>query len=181
MPNPATPSADAGNVVLVGPRASGKSSVGRALAGALGLGFVDLDEELGQRAGRSASQVLSEDGEAAFRSLEREVVGWASGLREHVVATGGGAVLHGDDFARLARTGTVVYLRPDVEELVERQRAEPRPSLVDGDLAHEVSTLLARREPLYRAAAQIVVEGPMAVSILERLQRFVSAREADDR
>lgn len=162
--------ADVGNVVLVGPRAAGKSSVGRALADALGVAFVDLDDELARRAGRPASDVLAEDGEPAFRRREREVLAWAAGLREHVVATGGGAVLHDEAFARLAATGVVVYLRPDRDVLVERQRRAPRPPLVHDDVARDVDAQLAAREGRYLAAAQIVVAGAPCVSILDRLR-----------
>ncbi len=172
------PSAVAGNVILIGPRAAGKSTVGAAWATALGIAFVDLDEELGRRAGQPAAGVLAAEGEVEFRRRESEVLLWAAGLREHVVATGGGAVLHAEAFKRLAATGLVVALIPSVETLIERQRHAPRPALRPGALEDEVRTLLAEREDLYRSAAQIIVVDDLAVSILDRLQSAGESRRS---
>ena len=155
--SPETPALGDRNVVLVGMRASGKTSVGRRLAERMGRPFLDLDDALAARAGRSADRVLAEDGEARFRGFEQQVLLAAAGLRGHVIATGGGAVQHADTFAALAEHAVVVYLQLDVDALVARDAGRPRPPLTDLPPAEEVAALLARRHPLYLRAAQIVV------------------------
>ena len=145
------------NIVLVGMRASGKTSVGQRLAERCGCPFVDLDDELAARAGRSADAVLADEGEDAFRAREREVLRWAASLRGHVVATGGGAVLADEAFAALAAVSRVAYLDVTAERLVDRCRARPRPPLTDAPLDEEVTRLHARRDPLYRAVAERVL------------------------
>lgn len=145
------------NLVLIGMRASGKTSCGRALAEQRGCPFLDLDEELARVAGRSADSVLAEDGEPAFRDLEARVLKSAADRRGHVIATGGGAVLHGKLFADLARTGVVIYLQASIEELLERAAQRPRPALKPLPLKAELEALLSEREALYEGFAQITI------------------------
>ena len=95
-------------IALVGPRGSGKTTVARLLAGRLGWGWVDADDELERRAGRSVRRVFAEEGEAGFRELEAAVLRELCGLRRHVLATGGGAVLREDNRALLRSTARVV-------------------------------------------------------------------------
>jgi shikimate kinase len=150
--NPSMP-----NVVLIGMRASGKTQCGRELARRLGRPFLDLDEELARLAGRDADEVLAQRGEPAFRELEARVLSEASARRGHVIATGGGAVLHGPLFEALARTGTVVYLEASVDELRRRAAARPRPALKALPLQAEVEALLNERAVLYEGFAQITI------------------------
>ena len=147
-----------------------KTTLGRALARALGAAFVDLDEVLGERAGRPAEDVLAQEGEPAFRQREVEVLQWAAGLSGSVVATGGGAVLHGESFARLGATGVVVHLEQDLDTLVARQRAEPRTPLTSLGLEAEVGRLWEERGPLYRSAAQITIPATLRDPILVALR-----------
>ncbi len=176
---PTSPDDGSGNLVLIGLRACGKTTLGREVARRAGRPFVDLDEALAARAGRGADAVLAEDGEDAFRAHEQAVLLAAADLRDHVVATGGGAVLGGEAFEALARPAFVVYLHASVETLVARSAARPRPPLTGLPPAAEVAALLARRDPLYRAAADstISVEGPDP--ILAVLARW-PPRPADD-
>jgi shikimate kinase len=145
------------NIVLIGMRASGKTECGRALAQRLGRPFLDLDDELERIAGRGVDEVLEQDGESAFRELEAQVLAEAAGRRGHVIATGGGAVLHGEAFEALARTGEVVYLQASVEELQRRAAIRPRPALKELDRDAEVGALLAERQALYEGFAQITI------------------------
>jgi shikimate kinase len=154
-------------ISLLGLRCSGKTSVGRALAAELSRAFVDLDEEVlrtGRYAGwraASAGELLERAGLAVFRDLE------AAALRRAlepsprtVLATGGGVVEREDNRAWLARTARCVFLSVPVATLEARLRADPspRPALLGGDAAAELGELLARREPHYRALAELVVE-----------------------
>lgn len=145
------------NIILIGMRASGKSSIGRRLARATRQPFVDLDDELGRRAGCDVDALLAGRGEVAFRRLEAPVLAWAATRRGHVIATGGGAVLHARLFAALAATGVVVYLQAPAAELARRGAGRSRPTLTGLAAKDEVAALLRRREPLYRAAARFTI------------------------
>ncbi|MCB9898308.1 MAG: shikimate kinase [Planctomycetes bacterium] len=160
------------NVVLVGMRASGKTSLGRRLSERLGRPFVDLDDELAARVGLPVDEALRSLGEPAFRELERELLRQAAERRDSVIATGGGAVLGGDAFAALAAAGVVVWLQVEVDELVRRGSARPRPPLTPLSPEAEVRRLLAEREPLYRAAADIAIPAGGPDPILDLLSRL---------
>ena len=160
------------NLVLVGMRASGKTTLGRELARRTGAPFVDLDEELGRRAGRDADELLRTEGEAAFRALERDLLRWAAALRGHVVATGGGAVLGAEAFSSLCASATVVYLEWSPEALIDRGTRRPRAPLRAGSLADEVRSLLSERAALYEAAADLTISGGDGDPILEILSRW---------
>ena len=145
------------NVILIGMRASGKSTLGRRLARALGRPFLDLDDELARRSGRSVDALLAERGEAGFRRLEAPVLAWAATRRGSVIATGGGAVLHARPFAALAATGTVLYLQAPAAELARRGEGRLRPALTALSPYDEVAALLRRREILYRTQAAFTI------------------------
>jgi len=164
------------NIVLIGMRASGKTECGRALAERLGRPFLDLDQELERIAGRGADEILEQEGEAAFRELEAQVLAAAASRSGHVIATGGGAVLHGALFAELARTGKVVYLRASLAELQRRAAIRPRPALKQLDRDSEVEALLADRQALYEGFAQITIPVERGDPILA-LTKALEARE----
>lgn len=164
MPLPA-----ARNIVLIGMRCSGKTSLGRALAARLCLPFADLDEWLAQRTGRSADEFLMGAGEAEFRWQEAYVLHAAAQLRGHVIATGGGAILHAQAFAALAGTGRVVYLQAPAAELARRAVGRPRPPLTSLPAPEEVQKLLSERDPAYRAAAEFTIPVDRTDPILDLL------------
>jgi len=138
------------HVILVGLPGSGKTTVGRLVAAALGAEFVDLDEAIERRAGKSVPRIFAEDGEAAFRSLEAEVGGAVLRSPPAVVAPGGG-FFAGDRTRELARlSGLVVYLATDPKEAVRRLGgAAGRPLLEGGDPEQKMALLLATRGALY--------------------------------
>lgn len=157
-------------VALIGPRCSGKTSVGRELARQLRWPFVDLDDELAathaaaRALGRmpAVGEVLAEVGEPAFREMEeralRETIAKGGPV---VVACGGGVVERESSRELLASRATCVWLRVSATELARRMRADPtpRPSLTGGDPVEEIATVLARREPLYAEIAAITIDG----------------------
>lgn len=137
------------NVVLIGMPGAGKSSCGRELAALLGRPFVDLDDALELECGRSARQVIEQDGERAFRALESEVVrrhGARSGL---VVACGGGVVTQPQNYAPLRQNGRIVFLDRPLDELSSDGRPVSR--------ARGVERLAAERMALYRAWADVTL------------------------
>ena len=151
------PNSGARRIVLIGMRAAGKTTLGRALAGRLSRPFVDIDELIGELAGRPADEVLARDGEPAFRALEERALRIAARGTDTVVATGGGAVLHREAFASLADGALVAWLDAPASVLAERAAQRPRPPLTDRPLPEETALLLASRAPLYREVADIIV------------------------
>lgn len=116
-------------IYLVGPTATGKSTVGRVLAARLDLPFVDADELVAATARMPLDRIFSREGEQGFRRREKEAVRLLTRLKRAVVSLGGGAVLDPEIREWLARSGTVVSLLADPGLLVERLREDPRPGL----------------------------------------------------
>ena len=146
-------------VALIGPRAAGKTTLGRALAEHLGWGFVDTDERLAERVGATASDYLRDRGEAAFRAVEVETVDevWAA-PGPQVVALGGGAILSQPVRDALAQPSVfVVMLRAEIDQLVARQERDPRTPLTDLSLIEEVREVWRVRRPLYEQAAHLQI------------------------
>ena len=155
------------NIVLIGMPGSGKSAVGAALAVALGRELLDSDEEIVRRAGRPIPEIFSREGETRFRALESQVLadlGRRSGV---VIATGGGAVLRGENLPLLRQNGRLCRLRRDVSLLP----VEGRPiSQSCGSLRE----LERQREPFYAAAADWTVDnnGPLEQTADQILKLF---------
>lgn len=155
-------------IILVGFRATGKSSVGRLLAAHLGVEFLDMDQLLTVRHG-TISQVVAEHGWDFFRAREKELLRELVDRPEGVIATGGGAVLHQELWPPMRETGLVVWLTSTLELICQRLATDPasvsqRPSLTGRDIRAETATVLAEREPLYRAAAHLAVDSNRPVA-----------------
>jgi shikimate kinase len=139
-------------IVLVGFMGAGKSSVGRVLARRLRRCFVETDDMITAKEGRSIPEIFAEKGEAHFRRLEEEALGLLALKAGDVIATGGGLPCHEGRPAALRALGTVVWLSGDFDALYERaQRAGQRPMLA-GRTRQEAEALYRAREPFYRQA-----------------------------
>ena len=146
---------DRTNIVLVGMPGCGKTTVGRELARLSGKPFVDLDEEIVRRAGKSIPDIFREEGEAAFRELEAQVLADVCARSGQVIATGGGAVLRAENRAAMRRTGQVYFLCRNLEELP----TDGRPLSQKGSLEE----MYRVRKPLYSAAADAVIDNSVAL------------------
>jgi shikimate kinase len=172
-------------VVLTGFMFSGKTTVGRTLADRLGWAFLDFDEEIERRTGRSVAALFRERGEPAFRQLEAELTEEVAGRRRVVLAPGGGWVTQPAAVARLRPGSLFVWLRVRPETVHARWRAgggPERPLLAGPDPTARIAALLREREPLY-ARADLVCDadddGPAAIA--ERIARHLGARPATRR
>ncbi len=143
--------------VLVGTMGAGKTTVGRLVAEALGVGFADSDHLVEERAGKSVQDVFVEDGEPAFRALEREVVADALASHDGVLSLGGGAVLDPATQALLA-AHQVVFLRVGLADAVKRVGLGVGRPLLLGNVRSRVKQLLDERTPVYEGVARVVVE-----------------------
>jgi shikimate kinase len=145
-------------LVLVGPPGAGKTTVGRALAQRLGLEFTDVDAVIVERAGKSISDMFLQDGEDAFRTLERQVVAEALVGTAGVLALGGGSVLAAQTRERL-RGHRVVHLKVGVTDGLRRTgMSTARPLLAGVNPRATFKALLEARAPLYREVATFEVD-----------------------
>ena len=164
-------------IVLIGLMGAGKSAIGRRLAARLGLPFVDADSEVELAAGCPIEDVFSLHGEAAFRDGERRVIARLLDGPLHVLATGGGAYMNPDTRARIRETAVSIWLRADLDVLLNRvSRRDNRPLLKHGDKREILKQLMEERYPVY-AEADIIVESrdapheAVVSSILDELAR----------
>lgn len=142
---------DKRNIVLVGFMGTGKTTVGRLLAEKTGMPLVDMDASIEECAGKSISDIFAQDGEAHFRSLEREMVQELASGNGQVISTGGGIVTNPDNISDYEKTGLVVCLLASAEEILNRVRHEETRPLLAGDKEAKIVQLLETRSPLYEA------------------------------
>lgn len=151
-------------IFLIGYRGTGKSTIGRALATRLGLPFLDMDQEIEQRAGQPISAMVAAEGWEEFRRQERGLLTELTRRPEPlVIATGGGAVLFREPWPQLKADHLVVWLTADIATIGMRLAADPvtagqRPSLTGQTIQAEIAPVLAEREPLYRQSANCIVD-----------------------
>jgi shikimate kinase len=166
------------NLVLIGGRACGKTSVGKALALALKRHFVDLDDVLVAQAGCSIAELVAAGGWPDFRRREKELVEHYSKLLGQVLAPGGGVVLDPENVKNLREHGLVIWLLADPATLGQRLKSDQgsqefRPSLTGADPVAEMARVLAEREPLYRAAAHLTID-TTELSLAEIVKRILN-------
>jgi len=164
---------------LIGPRGSGKTTVGRRLAKRLHVDFLDTDARIVETAGVDVASIVAAKGWEGFRDLESVALDEACLLALEanglVIATGGGMVLREANRERMRDAGLVIYLKGDVATLAGRLRRSPlsgqRPALTDKSLEDEIAQVLAEREPLYQACAHAVLDAALELPLLlERAQ-----------
>jgi shikimate kinase len=168
------------NIILIGYRATGKTTLGQLLAQRLGWNWVDADVEIERCAGKSIARIFAEDGEPAFRRLEAQVIADLCRRERLVLAAGGGAPLRAESRQLMRQSGTVVWLAARPETILARMSADAttagrRPNLTDKGPLEEIVQLLRVREPIYQETAHFSIdtEGKsppqIAAEILDRL------------
>ncbi|MDR7416025.1 MAG: 3-dehydroquinate synthase [Armatimonadota bacterium] len=167
------------NIALIGFMGSGKTSVGRELARRLGWPFVDTDELVERRTGRSVPEIFVQDGEAAFRALEREAVREAARMRPAVIACGGGVPMDSANVRELRRTCRLVLLEADLETVLARVGGGEHRPLLHGDPEGRARQLLLERAPRYREVADLVVDtsGLTVTVAAERILEGIANQE----
>ncbi|GAA2936662.1 shikimate kinase [Streptomyces mexicanus] len=143
-------------VVLVGPMGVGKSTVGQLLAARLGTAYRDTDDDIVAAQGRTIADIFVEEGEPAFRALEKEAVARALAEHDGVLALGGGAILDADT-RRLLAGRCVVYLSMDVEEAARRTGLNAARPLLAVNPRKQWRELMEARRHLYEEVATAVV------------------------
>lgn len=170
-------------IILVGYRGVGKTTIGKQLARSLGYAFCDTDEEVVRLEGEDIASIVVRFGWQGFRSKEYSVLQRLKKLTRTVVATGGGAIEHGDIWPELQRHHAVVIWLHATQHVILRRinqdsySLRQRPSLTDEVQAQEIITMLAKRNPLYRRAAHLEIDsGMLSVNqAVAEIRRFLSA------
>jgi shikimate kinase len=171
-------------VALVGLMGAGKTTIGRRLASALKLPFVDADDEIARAAGLSVADIFKLHGEADFRRGERLVIARLLNDPPHVLATGGGAFIDSETRVLMREKAVSVWLKAPLEVLLRRvERRDDRPLLKGGDPQVVMQQLMDVRYPIY-SEADITVEttnGPhnaAVTAVITALKDFMSKARA---
>ncbi len=148
---------------LTGYRGTGKTTVARLLAEQLKVEWIDADDEIETRAGKTIAQIFADEGEPTFRDLEEQVVADLCKIKQSVISLGGGAILRQSTRERLKKAGPVVWLTASAETLAKRigsdtSTADRRPNLTEAaSLLEEVQQGLQTRTLLYRECATLAI------------------------
>jgi shikimate kinase len=156
---------------------AGKTTLGRRLARALGRPFIDSDQQIEMRTGRTVREIFESDGEPAFRVLETDALAEALATPSpSVIAAAGGTVLSDVNRERMCEQGTVVWLRADPTVLAERVRNGTHRPLLAEDPEGTLRTLAEQRSALYEDLADVVVDtaGRSPEDIVDQLRALVA-------
>ena len=172
------------NIVLIGMRGSGKTTVGKILAARLGRKLVDMDDLIARKAGSSIPSLVQVYGWEKFRDIEEEVAAEVAAERGIINAAGGGVVTREGTVRALKKSGMLVWLEADAGTLLRRVGGDSnRPPLVAGRTRQEdMEITLEERGPLYRRAADIVVDtgGITPEAVAETVLGLIAARGGFD-
>jgi shikimate kinase len=177
------------NVVLIGFRGSGKSTVGQRLGEKLKREFIDCDDFIEKRTHLTIREIFERHGESHFRTLESEAIAELAKLDGKVLATGGGAVLKYQNMQVFKRAGaTIFFLDVSPEIAFDRIQSDPatrarRPALTDKDPATEIREQITLRLPYYRQAADqiVAVDGRTVEDVVNDIVRHLQGPGPEER
>jgi shikimate kinase len=176
------------NLVLIGYRCTGKTSVGKALAGRLKMPFYDTDEMVQASSGKCVREMVEEKGWPFFRREEKKAISGLAKRDESVIALGGGAVLAEENIRHLKGKGLFIWLKADAETIVKRISGDgkslgQRPPFSGKDLKEETDSLLATRESIYESVADRTVDtsGRSIERVAEEVERIISEMTKESR
>ncbi|MCP4267446.1 MAG: shikimate kinase [Candidatus Brocadiaceae bacterium] len=146
------------NIVLIGFRGTGKSTIGRLLAKHLGRDFIDSDQHIESSTGKTIKSIFEDEGEEGFRKIETDTIAELSKADNKVISAGGGVVLKEENVRNLKDNGFLVLLEATPEIIHSRlsqdkKTTEQRPSLTDKKPIDEIKHLIAERKPAYKSTA----------------------------
>ncbi len=157
------------NIVLCGFMGSGKTVTGKLIAEKLNFPFYDLDYFIEQTAGMTVSEIFETLGEAEFRKMETEAAKKLGNLSGAVIACGGGTVLKKENVAALKKNGKLFFLEVSPQTVLKRLAKDTsRPLLATEDKALRIQELLTERTPLYRAAADYVINANQSIDVVDK-------------
>ena len=170
------------NLYLVGFMGTGKTTVGRTVALRLGFDLLDSDHEIERRQKKTIPQIFADEGEAAFRVLERQFIENGHPPERQVVACGGGLIIPPGILELLKTKGVVIGLHASLDTILRRTSANRHRPLLDvADPMERIRTLYAQREPIYnRAGTIILTDGRTLGDVVQHVLRAYR-REAGDR
>ncbi|PYM17911.1 MAG: shikimate kinase [Candidatus Rokuibacteriota bacterium] len=167
------------NVILVGFMGAGKSTCGRLLARRLDRCFVETDDMIVARDGRSIPEIFREDGEAKFREFEAEALEALRLKSGDVIATGGGFACREGRMEQLRELGTVVWLAGDLRQLYERACRPGQRPMLDGRPFEAIEELYREREPYYgKAHLMVDTVGQTTDQVIGRILASLRASHA---
>jgi len=150
-------------VVLIGYRATGKSTVGIILSTKLKIAFWDTDAMVEKSMAMPIKEIVALHGWDYFRAKEKETIKYVTQQEDSVIATGGGVVLYQENMSLLKQAGMIVWINAPLQDIIERlkkdaQSAAIRPQFTSGNVAQETVEMMKKRLPLYEAAAEYIVD-----------------------
>ena len=148
------------NIILVGMRCCGKSSIGKLLAGKLDKKFVDIDDEIIKKEGKSIPEIIEEKGWEHFRKQEKAVTKEIAKNSDQIISTGGGTIVDLENAKALKKSGKIIYLYITPETSIARQlKKKDRPPLTNREnLEEEVKEIYRNRNGIYCQHAEIIIE-----------------------
>jgi shikimate kinase len=147
------------NLVLIGFRGAGKTTLTKELAKRLKMNFIIMDELIIKKAKLSINEIVTKYGWERFRDLESEVVSEVSKRDNIVIDTGGGVILREENIKNLKKNGFIIWLKVDEEVVIKRIKdSKNRPSLTNKGFIEEIKNVLMEREPIYRRIADYIID-----------------------
>lgn len=167
-------------IILIGYRATGKSTVGKLLADILKVPFYDTDQVIEEKLDLMVRDIIGKRGWDYFRQCETEALHFLKEKKNCIIATGGGIILKKENLDLLKEMGKVIWLNASLHDIVERLKADAksekiRPKFTNDSLVQETTSMLKERIPIYRKAADCKVDtaGKTATQVANEIYKLI--------